>query len=148
MSNVAVSPTSLVEPSTKRMDPGKTVSQPRSTIDVHDFALITGTISEIGRVCAEAFAQEECAGIALLDLSAQPLSKVEQEKYRSKKKSSPRLHTNDLCTQSSKQEKLHRLSTMQHNYLAGAIMLSMLRTVLSSTRAVQHSHRHMVGSRC
>lgn len=48
-------------------------------MDVPGFALITGAGSGIGYACAIAFAKEGCAGIALLDLSAEALDKVSDD---------------------------------------------------------------------
>ncbi|KAL0937019.1 short-chain dehydrogenase reductase family [Colletotrichum truncatum] len=48
-------------------------------MDVPGFALITGAASGIGRACANAFAQEGSAGIALLDLNAEALNIVKDE---------------------------------------------------------------------
>lgn len=47
-------------------------------MDVSGFALITGAASGIGKACAEAFAQEGAAGIALLDLNRESLVRVKQ----------------------------------------------------------------------
>ncbi|KND90764.1 3-oxoacyl-[acyl-carrier-protein] reductase FabG [Tolypocladium ophioglossoides CBS 100239] len=48
-------------------------------MDVAGFALITGAASGIGRACAQAFAREGSAGIALLDLNEEALSAVKAE---------------------------------------------------------------------
>ncbi|TEA20598.1 3-oxoacyl-[acyl-carrier-protein] reductase FabG [Colletotrichum sidae] len=48
-------------------------------MDVPGFALITGAASGIGRACANAFAQEGSAGIALLDVNAEALALVKAE---------------------------------------------------------------------
>ncbi|TDZ13930.1 3-oxoacyl-[acyl-carrier-protein] reductase FabG [Colletotrichum spinosum] len=48
-------------------------------MDVPGFALITGAASGIGRACANAFAQEGCAGIALFDVNAEALALVKAE---------------------------------------------------------------------
>lgn len=48
-------------------------------MDVPGFALVTGAASGIGRACAETFAREGSAGIALLDLNEESLLKVKAE---------------------------------------------------------------------
>lgn len=48
-------------------------------MDVPGFALITGAASGIGRACAEAFATEGSAGIALIDLNQGALTKAKAE---------------------------------------------------------------------
>ncbi|TDZ15344.1 3-oxoacyl-[acyl-carrier-protein] reductase FabG [Colletotrichum orbiculare MAFF 240422] len=48
-------------------------------MDVPGFALISGAASGIGRACANAFAQEGSAGIALLDVNAEALALVKAE---------------------------------------------------------------------
>ncbi|KAF4549233.1 Enoyl-(Acyl carrier protein) reductase-like protein 8 [Elsinoe fawcettii] len=47
-------------------------------MDVPGFALITGAASGIGRACAETFARDGCAGIALLDVNGDALYTVKQ----------------------------------------------------------------------
>ena len=48
-------------------------------MDVPGFALVTGAGSGIGRACANAFAQEGSAGVALLDLNQEALAEVKAE---------------------------------------------------------------------
>lgn len=48
-------------------------------MDVPGFALITGAASGIGKACAQAFAREGCAGLALLDLNADALTSVRND---------------------------------------------------------------------
>lgn len=48
-------------------------------MDVPGFALITGAASGIGRACAQGFAAEGSAGIALLDINAEALAAVKAE---------------------------------------------------------------------
>ncbi|PNS16182.1 Diacetyl reductase [Sphaceloma murrayae] len=48
-------------------------------MDVPGYALITGAASGIGRACAETFARDGCAGLALLDLSEDHLNAVKAE---------------------------------------------------------------------
>jgi NAD(P)-dependent dehydrogenase (short-subunit alcohol dehydrogenase family) len=48
-------------------------------MDVPGFALITGAGSGIGRACANAFAKEGSAGVALLDITKEALEEVKAE---------------------------------------------------------------------
>lgn len=48
-------------------------------MDVPGFALITGAASGIGRACAQTFARDGAAGVALLDVNSEALSEVKAE---------------------------------------------------------------------
>lgn len=57
-----------------------TPSEPtQRKMDVPGIALITGAASGIGRACAQAFAKEDCSGIALLDLNLDALETLKAE---------------------------------------------------------------------
>jgi NAD(P)-dependent dehydrogenase (short-subunit alcohol dehydrogenase family) len=47
-------------------------------MDVHGFAVITGAGSGIGRACAQTFARDGAAGVALLDIDADGLSETKR----------------------------------------------------------------------
>jgi NAD(P)-dependent dehydrogenase (short-subunit alcohol dehydrogenase family) len=59
--------------------PSSNIKRTLGTLDVPGYALITGAASGIGLACAQGFAQEGSAGVALLDLNEEALVKAKQE---------------------------------------------------------------------
>ncbi|OAL49295.1 NAD(P)-binding protein [Pyrenochaeta sp. DS3sAY3a] len=59
--------------------PSSNIKRTLGSLDVPGYALITGAASGIGLACAQGFAQEGSAGVALLDLNADALVIAKQE---------------------------------------------------------------------